>query len=166
MNLILKIISFTISCPNDNHSNYIIIRNNVETKRTISERLKMKFIDSIRKLHPKVILRAWLKLPYFLENPYKVNMNKLFRKDNSFFRSKTKLAIAQFYKGNWGKAYKTLTNEEHTQELIYDEEINKLYPCQLKRDEQSLELKIPESEKSTCYITNENVKTIISKLPN
>ena len=42
MNLILKIISFIISCPNDNHSNYIIIRNNVETKRTILRKVKSK----------------------------------------------------------------------------------------------------------------------------
>ena len=135
------------------------------TIRKINQRLKEKFIMSMASAEDGVIERLWLNLSRFLAHPNQKEIENMFLNTNAEKINTELLATSQFYKGAWGKSYKTLLGINERQTGIEEGDVEKLFP--------SIETQPTEQKQHQIYvgeekrlITTKDVKQVIKSLPN
>ncbi len=134
-------------------------------ERRISQRLKEKFVLTLASAEDSVIERLWFNLPMFLKHPNKRELDNMYLNSKMEGMSSEMIAETQFYKGAWGKAFKTLMGINKGQITISETDIEKLFPRSERTTDGSLEERI-ELGNVTRLITAKEVKLIVKKLPN
>ncbi len=133
--------------------------------RKISQHLKEKMVQTLTNMNDNILDRAWLNMPMFLEHPNKREMEMMYGKRNSDSVKKEHLAELQFYRGAWGKAYKTLAGINRKEKMMNEEEVNRLFPSEeMTRDKFILSNEIINAEQR--LITIKEIQEAIKSLPN
>ena len=134
--------------------------------RAISQRLREKFVTALDRSQASVHPRMWLNLPRFLASPVQREMQALCSHGEKDEVSAEHLAVSQFYRGMWGKAYRTLTGRQKEESCVPEAEIERLFPhveCGLEVDLGAL---ASEEQPAGGTITAEMVGKAVSALPN
>lgn len=98
------------------------------TPRVVPQRLKEKFVATLGRCGAEVMQRAWLNLPRFLQHPTQRELRLVYGEGRQGMVSSLHLAVDQFYRGSWGKAFKTLMGINEGEVLIPKEEVLRLFP--------------------------------------
>ena len=139
--------------------------NETNSCRKVSQHLREKIIQTMTNANANVMDRMWLNIPYFLEHPNKRELELMYNKVDTDNVENVHLAETQFYRGAWGKAYKTLTGLNKREKTMSEEEIAKLFPAEELNNKKVLlsnEIQDPERK----LITIKEVKEAIKSLPN
>ena len=133
--------------------------------RKISQKLKEKFVNTLASAEDSVIERMWLNLPSFLMHPNQKELNEMFSNVGNENLNKETLAESQFYKGAWGKAYKTLMGINEGQIGMSEEDIERLFPSCESDTNTSMQFRINVGDEKRL-ITAKEIKNTIKTLPN
>lgn len=87
--------------------------------------------------------------------------------DEVLLKKRRDVAIGQFYRGEWAKAFKTLLGKQSAHIAPSKQEIDKLYPSAKKGDEfKSLHNAVSVPKSDVKFITTKDVEIVVKKLPN
>ena len=133
--------------------------------RKISQKLKEKFVNTLSSAEDGVIERMWLNLPNFLMHPNQKELNEMFSNVENENLNKEILAESQFYKGSWGKAYKTLMGINEGQVGMSEEDIKRLFPSCESNTKENMQYNINVGNEKRL-ITAKEIKNTVKTLPN
>ena len=132
--------------------------------RAIPQRLKEKFVNSLMGAQDSVLERMWLNLPFFLQHPNQQQLSLLYEGSSSGRARVENTALAQFYRGAWGKAYRTLTGARKEEVKMAPEEIDRLYPAE--EGGRGCDYVIPQTPESPGRLVTEgDLDNIVKRLP-
>lgn len=98
------------------------------TPRVVPQRLREKLVATLGRCGAETMQRVWLNFPRFLQHPTQRELRLVYGGGRQGAVSSLHLAIDQFYRGSWGKAFKTLMGINEGEVSIPKEEILRLFP--------------------------------------
>lgn len=146
----------------DNKNWYL---NETSSCRRVSQHLKEKFIQTMTNANESILDRMWMNLPIFLEHPNKREMDLMYGKRDINEIKREHLAELQFFRGAWGKSFRTLMGVNRNEKAMSEEEINRLFPSE-NIDNDKMPLLNDTTNTEQKLITVGEVQNVIRALPN
>ena len=134
--------------------------------RVVPNKLRERFVATLGRCGADVMQRAWLNFPYFLQHPTQRELQLVYGGCRQNGTNSVHLAVDQFYRGSWGRAFKTLMGIREGEMKIPKEDVLRLFP---RREDRVPEVSVGDAGELTLTeglaVTAAEVGTIVSSLP-
>ena len=134
--------------------------------RVLHKKERERFIHEMGKVQSTLKIRGWLTLANVLTNMGGNHNTPHGGEKEQQGVDARYLAITQFYRGAWGKAYKTLTGGKKPNVNVKMEQVMKLYPRRPEDRHIDVECPLGDKEnKQTNTVTGSEVRRCLDALP-
>lgn len=134
--------------------------------RVVSNHLREKFVTSLGRMRAEVMQRAWLNFPRFLQHPTQRELQLVYGGCRQKGMDNLRLAVDQFYRGSWGRAFKTLMGIREGEMLIPVADVLRLFPRRVDWvPEAGAGELVGLTPAEELKITAAEVGTVVSSLP-